>query len=126
MDSDRGATAVFVKLADRPIPRVVRMMAVARELGFEPLFLGVRRQTRIAVDRRLGRLSRGENRIGDPEISWQELCSICMVYRGAQPGAGKARVGIEAKAGTRLGFRVVLAVTDLRGISEGSLHLQYP
>ena len=44
MDSDRGATAVFVKLADRPIPRVVRMMAVARELGFEPLFLGVRRQ----------------------------------------------------------------------------------
>jgi len=36
--------AVFVRLSDAPIPRVQRMMLVAKELGFEPYFIGSFRQ----------------------------------------------------------------------------------
>jgi glycosyltransferase involved in cell wall biosynthesis len=35
--------AAFARLASRPIPRVVRMAGVARELGYRPLFCGARR-----------------------------------------------------------------------------------
>lgn len=39
------ALAVFARLGSRPIPRVVRMMDVARELGYATLFLSGRRES---------------------------------------------------------------------------------
>ncbi|MFT4538013.1 MAG: glycosyltransferase involved in cell wall biosynthesis [Planctomycetota bacterium] len=36
--------ALFVRLCNRPIPRVLRMMHVARELGLRPLFVGAHRE----------------------------------------------------------------------------------
>jgi len=40
---DKPRLAVFARLASRPIPRVVRMAQVARELGYEPLFCAAMR-----------------------------------------------------------------------------------
>lgn len=40
--------AVFTRLCSRPIPRVTRMMDVARELGLETLFLSARREEGLA------------------------------------------------------------------------------
>lgn len=37
-------TAVFVRMASRPVPRVQRGMIVAQELGFEPVFCGAMRE----------------------------------------------------------------------------------
>lgn len=36
--------AVFARIGGRPIPRVARMMIVAKELGFEPVFCGAMRE----------------------------------------------------------------------------------
>jgi glycosyltransferase involved in cell wall biosynthesis len=44
MDKTKTLPAVFIRLADSPIPRVQRMMLVARELGFDPHFVGSYRQ----------------------------------------------------------------------------------
>jgi len=45
MEASSGkATAVFVRMGSRPIPRVVRMMEVADLLGMEPLFCGAFRE----------------------------------------------------------------------------------
>ncbi len=40
--------AVFARLGSRPIPRVTRMMDVARSLGYETLFLAARREEGLA------------------------------------------------------------------------------
>lgn len=42
MTSDRSAA--FVRLCNRPIPRVLRMMLAAQELGFTPRFVGAHRE----------------------------------------------------------------------------------
>ncbi len=41
--NDAMNTAVFARLGARPIPRVSRMMTVAEELGFEPVYCGALR-----------------------------------------------------------------------------------
>lgn len=44
MDPEEKPLAVFIRLADSPIPRVQRMMLIARDLGFYPYFVGSHRQ----------------------------------------------------------------------------------
>jgi len=49
MTESRGL-AVFARLGSRPIPRVLRIARVARELGFEPLFCGAMRDRDLPRD----------------------------------------------------------------------------
>jgi len=41
------AAAVFLRQGSRPIPRVARMMRVARELGYNPVFFGAYRDANL-------------------------------------------------------------------------------
>lgn len=50
--TETRGTAAFVRMASRPIPRVGRMMRVARECGLEPLFLGAFRSEGLADEDR--------------------------------------------------------------------------
>lgn len=52
--ADAPSVAVFTRLGSRPIPRVTRMMDVARELGFEPTFLAARREEGLADNETYG------------------------------------------------------------------------
>ena len=42
--------ALFLRLAARPVPRVTRMMTVARDAGFDPLFVGAFRHKELPPD----------------------------------------------------------------------------
>lgn len=44
--------ALFVRLSTRPIPRVLRMMHVAEELGYRPAFVGAHREPGLAPEDR--------------------------------------------------------------------------
>lgn len=43
-------SAIFARLGSRPIPRVIRMMKVAKELGYNPLFCGAMREADLKTE----------------------------------------------------------------------------
>lgn len=48
--ADSGRLAVFARLASRPIPRVLRMEGIARDLGYRTIFCGARREPGLSLE----------------------------------------------------------------------------